>query len=87
MLADPCYADMSKEDQDILIKEVEAAREVKKLGARVTNKSAAQDYRASMEAIDDIVSTYAPFISYCLHLLNIGHRPYIAYGRSGNCLQ
>lgn len=53
---------MSKDDQDNLIKEVEAAREVKKLGARVTNKSAAQDYRASMEAIDDIVSsTYTTF--------------------------
>lgn len=57
MLDDPAYQDMSAEQETTLKDAVLEARNLKKLGARTTNKSAAMDYRAVLEEINDMVST------------------------------
>ena len=56
MLEDPAYQDMSPEEEAKLKEALLAARDVKKLGARTTNKSAAMDYRAVLEQINNMVS-------------------------------
>ena len=55
MLDDPAYQDMSAEDEAVLKEALVAARNMKKLGARTTNKSAAMDFRAVLEEINDMV--------------------------------
>ena len=57
MLEDATYQDMSPEQETELKEAVLASRNLKKLGARTTNKSAAMDYRAVLNEINDIVST------------------------------
>lgn len=62
MLEDPTYQDMSPEEEAKLKEDLLATRGLKKLGARTTNKSAAMDYRAVLEQINDMVSP-DPFVT------------------------
>lgn len=55
---DPLMQDLSKEEEEELRLEVIALREQKKLGARPTNQSAAQDYRRQLESLSDQVSFF-----------------------------
>jgi hypothetical protein len=55
---DPLLQDLSKEEEEELRMEVIAAREQKKLGARPTNQSAAQDYRRQLESLNDQVRLF-----------------------------
>lgn len=55
---DPLMQDLSKEEEEELQLEVIALREQKKLGARPTNQSAAQDYRRQLESLSDQVSFF-----------------------------
>jgi hypothetical protein len=55
---DPLMQNLSKEEEEELRMEVIAAREEKKLGARPTNKSAAQDYRRHLESLNDQVCLF-----------------------------
>ena len=55
MLDDPAYQDMSAEQETTLKDAVLEACNLKKLGARTMNKSAAMDYRAVLEEINDMV--------------------------------
>jgi hypothetical protein len=45
---DPAYRNLTTEEEDQMKQEVMEHREQKKIGARPTNKSAAQDYRSQM---------------------------------------
>ncbi|KAF8798805.1 hypothetical protein BYT27DRAFT_7343194 [Phlegmacium glaucopus] len=49
---DPTYQNLSKEEEEELRNEVLAIREQKKLGARPSNRSAAQDYRCQVDSIN-----------------------------------
>lgn len=62
MLDDPAYQDMSAEDEAVLKEALVAVRNTKKLGARTTNKSAAMDFRAVLEEINDMVSIINSFL-------------------------
>lgn len=55
---DPAYQNLSRTEEDELKGELIASREEKKLGARPTNRSAAQDYRRQLESLNDQVSKY-----------------------------
>ena len=55
---DPLMQDLSKEEEEELQLEVIALREQKKLGARPTNQSAAQDYQRQLESLNDQVSFF-----------------------------
>lgn len=55
---DPAYQNLSRTEEDKLKGELIASREEKKLGARPTNRSAAQDYRRQLESLNDQVSKY-----------------------------
>ena len=54
--ANPELQDLTKEQEAELKQKVLDDRQRKKLGARVTNKSAAQDYCACLSALNDMVS-------------------------------
>lgn len=56
MIEDPSYQDISPEEEAVLKEAVLAARDLNKLGACTTNKSAAMDYHAVLEEINDMVS-------------------------------
>jgi len=45
---DPAYHNLTAEEEDKMKQEVLEHREQKKVGARPTNKSVAQDYRAQL---------------------------------------
>lgn len=45
---DPAYQNLTREEEDQMKQDVLDHREMKKVGACPTNKSAAQDYRAQM---------------------------------------
>ena len=64
---DPLMQDLSKEEEEELQLEVIALREQKKLGARPTNQSAAQEYRRQLESLNDQVSfCYYSFLCWFL---------------------
>jgi hypothetical protein len=45
---DPTYQNLTREEENKMKRDVLELREQKKVGARPTNKSAAQDYRAQL---------------------------------------
>ena len=56
MKDDPDFQDLSKEQEEELREELSSARDLKRLGARPSNRSAAQDYRRQLEQLNDEVS-------------------------------
>lgn len=52
---DPNLQDLSKAQESELRDELLASREQKRLGARPSNRSAAQDYRRNIEQLNDEV--------------------------------
>jgi len=60
---DPAYQNLTMEEEDQMKMDVLELRERKKIGARPTNKSAAQDYRAQMVQMN----TEARFILFFLY--------------------
>ena len=70
MLDDPNYQNISPEEEAAMKAAVSASRELKKLGARTTNKSAAMDYRSVLEELNQMVSLQFLFrlyrFIYCL---------------------
>jgi hypothetical protein len=50
---DPSYQNLTTEEEDKLKQDTLEYRELKKVGARPTNKSAAQDYRAQLTRMND----------------------------------
>ena len=50
---DPAYQNLTMEEEDKMKQDVLELREQKKVGARPTNKSAAQDYRAQMTQMNN----------------------------------
>jgi hypothetical protein len=59
---DPKFQDLSKAQETELRDELLSARELKRLGARPSNRSAAQDYRRRLEHLNDEVSkTYRSY--------------------------
>jgi hypothetical protein len=54
---DPALQDLTEEQENELREDVMAVREQRKLGARPTNKSAAQDYRNQVDSLNDQVSS------------------------------
>jgi hypothetical protein len=60
---DPALQDLTEEQENELREDVMAVREQRKLGARPTNLSAAQDYRHQVESLNDQVSSvYARYL-------------------------
>ncbi|KAF8164199.1 hypothetical protein BJ912DRAFT_1068484 [Pholiota molesta] len=53
---DPTYQNLSNEQEEEMKGEVRKARQHKKLGARLTNKSAAQDYRDGVSELDRMIA-------------------------------
>jgi hypothetical protein len=62
---DPAYQNLTTEEEDQLKQEVLNHREKKKVGARPTNKSAAQDYRAQVTQMNNEVCHLFMSLSYC----------------------
>ena len=60
---DPAYQNLTMEEEDQMKMDVLELRERKKISARPTNKSAAQDYRAQMVQMN----TEARFILFFLY--------------------
>jgi hypothetical protein len=54
---DPTYQNLTREEEDKMKRDVLELREQKKVGARPTNKSAAQDYRAQLMQMNDEART------------------------------
>jgi hypothetical protein len=50
---DPSYQNLTTEEEDRMKQDTLEFREQKKVGARPTNKSAAQDYRAQMTQMNN----------------------------------
>lgn len=61
---DPAYQNLTTEEEDKMKQVVLEHREKKKVGARSTNKSAAQDYRAHMTRMNAEVRWYQYHSSY-----------------------
>ena len=57
-LTDPDVQNMTKEDEEELIKALKEHREVKKRNAWPNNKSAARDIIAAMDCVTDEVKTH-----------------------------
>ena len=55
---DPALQDLTEEQENELREDVMAVREQRKLGARPTNLSAAQDYRRQVDSLNDEVSSF-----------------------------
>jgi hypothetical protein len=64
---DPLMQDLSKEEEEELRMEVVAVREEKKLGARPTNQSAAQDYRRQLQSLNDQVRLFNLMLSFLVY--------------------
>jgi hypothetical protein len=56
MKDDPNFQDLSKAQETELRDELLLAREQRRLGARPSNRSAAQDYRCQVEQLNNEVS-------------------------------
>lgn len=52
---DPNFQDLTKAQETELRNELLSARDLKRLGARPSNRSAAQDYRRQLEQLNDEV--------------------------------
>ena len=63
---DSAYDNLTKEQEEEMKNELLSFRDVKKRGARTTNKSSAQDYRRVCGNMNDEVSTSPPQYSICL---------------------
>jgi hypothetical protein len=63
---DPAYQNLTMEEEDHMKKDVLELRERKKIGARPTNNSAAQDYRAQLVLMNNKVR----FLSFLFHTTN-----------------
>ena len=63
---DPKLQNLSKAEEKELQEELLASREEKRLGARPSNRSAAQDYRRHIAQINDDVSKTVPHLSSVL---------------------
>jgi hypothetical protein len=50
---DPLYHNLSKEEEDKMKQDTLEFHELKKVGARPSNKSAAQDYRAQLTQMNN----------------------------------
>jgi predicted secreted protein len=64
---DPSYQNLTTEEEDKMKQDTLEYREQKKVGARPSNKSAAQDYRAQLTRMND----EARILLIYLFLLNI----------------
>jgi hypothetical protein len=64
---DPAYQNLSKDQEEEMKSEVRKVRQLKKTGARATNKSAAQDYRAGVSELDRMVSLRVTKLFYCAY--------------------
>jgi predicted secreted protein len=64
---DPSYQNLTTEEEDKMKRDTLEYREQKKVGARPSNKSAAQDYRAQLTRMND----EARILLIYLFLLNI----------------
>jgi hypothetical protein len=62
---DPAYQNLTMEEEDKMKQDVLELREQKKVGARPTNKSAAQDYRAQMTQMNNEVHCSLILLFYC----------------------
>ena len=56
MKDDPKFQDLSKEQESEMRDELLASRDQRRLGARPSNRSAAQDYRHHLEQLNNDVS-------------------------------
>ena len=63
---DPTYDNLTKEQEEEMKNELLAHRDLKKKGARTTNKSAAQDYRNVCGSLNDEVR-YSSFSLSSIH--------------------
>jgi hypothetical protein len=71
---DPAYTNLSEEQEAAMKKDVVDARELKRLGARTTNKSAAFDYRAAMDQMRDMVRCIiSRYLIHFMRLVPVGH--------------
>jgi hypothetical protein len=61
---DPAYQNLTMEEEDKMKRDVLELREQKRVGARPTNKSAAQDYRAQMMRINEEVHSCFILLSF-----------------------
>ena len=52
---DPAFKILTKEEEEELHNELDDFREQKKTGARPSNKSASQDYRSTVDMLNDKV--------------------------------
>ena len=62
---DPAYQNLTMEEEDKMKQDVLELREQKKVGARPTNKSAAQDYRAQITQMNNEVHCSLILLFYC----------------------
>ena len=62
---DPAYQNLTMEEEDKMKQDVLELREQKKVGARPTNKSAAQDYRAQMTQMNNEARCSLISLFYC----------------------
>jgi hypothetical protein len=67
---DSTYENLTKEQEEEMKNEVLAFRELKKKGARITNKSSAQDYRSVCGNMNDEVSQ-SFFSTWIINLLTV----------------
>jgi len=66
--ADPALQNLSEEDTKILIDGTQAWRDERRVGARPSNKSVAQDYRHAVRSINMDVSCFVfyTFIAFLI---------------------
>jgi hypothetical protein len=68
--ADPALQNLSEEATKILIDGTQAHRDEKRVGARPSNKSAAQDYRHAVKSINMDVSYFIFYNSIAFLILS-----------------
>ena len=68
---DTAYDNLTVEEEDRMKKDLLELRVQRKIGARPSNKSAAQDYRAQMTNMNSEVCFHSSFLSLSLTLLLI----------------
>ena len=62
---DPAYQNLTMEEEDEMKQDVLELHEQKKVGARPTNKSAAQDYRTEMTQMNNEARCSLILLFYC----------------------
>lgn len=75
---DPAFQNMSEEATKILLDDAQAWRDQKRVGARPSNKSVAQDYRHAVKSINTdvfvflfFIYNYSPLSFYLLNYLRL----------------